>query len=107
MPSLCTLEWGGKFHDFSWYLLGKLTFSPRANAQSLGLTCEYNLGKHIHLMLRFNGYEVRMHRGYKVDYFGAPNPKFAPTTQDRSYVMTSISYDFGDLRLSGRNPTRL
>ncbi|BCZ18358.1 Outer membrane protein HofA (plasmid) [Helicobacter sp. NHP19-003] len=84
---------GGKFHDFSWYLLGKLTFAPRANAQSLGVTCEYNLGKHIHLMLRLNGYEVRMHRGYKVDYFGAPNPKFAPTTQDRSYVMTSISYD--------------
>ncbi len=86
-------RFGGAFKHFSWYLLGKLTFAPRAQAQSLGLTCEYNLGKHIHLMLRINGYQITMHRGYKVAYFGASNPKFAPTTQDRSYVMTSIKYD--------------
>lgn len=85
---------GGKFKNFSWQLLGKLTYSPRANSQSLGLTCQYNLSKHIHLMVRINGYKVFMHRGYKVAYFhGGYNPKFAPTAQDRSYVMTSISYD--------------
>ncbi len=43
-------------------------------------------------MLRFNYYEVSTHRGYKVGDFGAPNLSFAPTTQDRSYMMTSIRY---------------
>ncbi|CAM2741966.1 outer membrane family protein [Helicobacter felis] len=84
---------GGKFKNFSWFLLGKITTGPRAYAQSLGLTCKYDW-KHLHLMLRINGYQISMHRGYKVAYFDAPNQKFAPSTQDRSYMMTSLSYDF-------------
>ncbi|WP_407645771.1 outer membrane family protein [Helicobacter bizzozeronii] len=85
---------GGKIKQFSWQLLGKLTYSPRADSQSLGLTLEYHLTKRINFMVRLNGYQVVMHRGYKVGYFHAGyNPKFAPTTQDRSYLMTSMSYD--------------
>ncbi|MFC3846940.1 outer membrane family protein [Helicobacter baculiformis] len=83
---------GGTYKKFSWEVLGRLTYSPRANEESLGLTCFYNITKSIRAMLRVNYYEVSMHRGYKVGYFGAPNLDFAPTTQDRSYVMTSISY---------------
>ncbi|WP_260321502.1 MULTISPECIES: outer membrane family protein [unclassified Helicobacter] len=32
-------------------------------------------------MLRLSGYQVTMHRGYQAAHFGAPNPKFAPSTQ--------------------------
>ncbi|WP_104708717.1 outer membrane family protein [Helicobacter felis] len=83
---------GGTYTKFSWELLGRLTYSPRANEESLGLTCFYNMNKHVRMMLRFNYYEVSTHRGYKVGDFGAPNLSFAPTTQDRSYMMTSIRY---------------
>ncbi|WP_281778567.1 outer membrane family protein, partial [Helicobacter suis] len=58
-------------------------------------TCFYNVTKNIRAMLRLDYYEVFTHRGYKVGYSGAPNFKFAPTIQDRSYLMTSISYQFG------------
>ncbi|GAA7311864.1 hypothetical protein ID0603_05240 [Helicobacter pylori] len=45
-------------------LYGKLTYSPRADAQSLGVTLKYNIKKHIYLMLMFNGYQITMHKGY-------------------------------------------
>ncbi len=83
---------GGTYKKFSWEILGRLTYSPRADAQSLGLTCFYDVSARVRAMFRVNYYEASMHRGYKVGYFGAPNLDFAPTTQDRSYVMTSISY---------------
>ncbi|WP_121021176.1 outer membrane family protein [Helicobacter vulpis] len=84
---------GTSYKNLSCALLGKLTYSPRASSKSLGLTCTYNITKHIHAMIRLNGYVVSMHRGYKVAYFGASNPNFAPTIQDRSYLMTSLSYE--------------
>ncbi|WP_286349439.1 outer membrane family protein [Helicobacter felistomachi] len=86
---------GFKVQNFSWQLLGKIIQSPRANSKSLMLTLRYDLSKHIHLMFKINGYEVTIHRGYKVGYFsGGYNPKFQANTQDRSYVMTSMGYDF-------------
>ncbi|WP_176485781.1 outer membrane family protein [Helicobacter suis] len=86
---------GGAYKKLSWEILGRLTYSPKANEQVLGLTCFYNVTKNIRAMLRLDYYEVFTHRGYKVGYSGAPNFKFAPTIQDRSYLMTSISYQFG------------
>lgn len=52
-------------------LYGKLTYSPRANSQSLGVTFKYNIKKHIYLMLMFNGYQITMHKGYKVGFLQA------------------------------------
>ncbi len=76
-------------------LYGKLTYSPRANSQSLGVTFKYNIKKHIYLMLIFNGYQITMHKGYKVGFFTSGyNPDFAQTIQDRSYLMSSMSYRF-------------
>ncbi|GAA7754929.1 hypothetical protein JP0168_06110 [Helicobacter pylori] len=76
-------------------LYGKLTYSPRANSQSLGLLLNITLKKHIYLMLMFNGYQITMHKGYKVGFFTSGyNPDFAQTIQNRSYFMSSMSYRF-------------
>ncbi len=86
---------GFRWQNFSWQLLGKFTHSPRADSKSLMLTLEYKPSPHIHLLFKINGFDVTMHQGYKVGYFSAGyNPKFKANTQDRSYVMTSMSYDF-------------
>ncbi|PUD28196.1 hypothetical protein C2S08_00975, partial [Helicobacter pylori] len=76
-------------------LYGKLTYSPRADAQSLGVTLKYNFKKHIYFMLMVNGYQITMHKGYKVGFFTSGyNPDFAQTIQNRSYFMSSMSYRF-------------
>ncbi len=76
-------------------LYGKLTYSPRADAQSLGVTLKYNFKKHIYFMLMVNGYQITMHKGYKVGFFTSGyNPDFAQTIQNRSYLMSSMSYRF-------------
>ncbi|WQX71952.1 outer membrane family protein [Helicobacter pylori] len=76
-------------------LYGKLTYSPRADSQSLGVTLKYNIKKHIYLMLTLNGYQITMHKGYKVGFFTSGyNPDFAQTIQNRSYLMSSMSYRF-------------
>ncbi|MCQ2838027.1 outer membrane family protein, partial [Helicobacter pylori] len=76
-------------------LYGKLTYSPRADSQSLGVTLKYNIKKHVYLMLTLNGYQITMHKGYKVGFFTSGyNPDFAQTIQNRSYLMSSMSYRF-------------
>ncbi|GAA6904485.1 hypothetical protein CHC162_00020 [Helicobacter pylori] len=46
-------------------------------------------------MLMFNGYQITMHKGYKVGFFTSGyNPDFAQTIQNRSYFMSSMSYRF-------------
>ncbi|MFC3847930.1 outer membrane family protein [Helicobacter baculiformis] len=88
---------GGVYKRFYWGLLGKLTYSPRADEQ----TASFNLGirwnEYVTSDVRIVYHEVSTHRGYKVGYNGPydpTNPDFAPNTQDRSFLMTSLKAQF-------------
>ncbi|AFI04034.1 hypothetical protein HCW_03775 [Helicobacter cetorum MIT 00-7128] len=86
---------GANYRKLFVELFGKLTYSPRADSQSLGVTLKYSIKKYVHLMLRLNGYQITMHKGYKVGALDSLyNPNFAQTIQNRSYFMSSMSYSF-------------
>ncbi|WP_121021358.1 outer membrane family protein [Helicobacter vulpis] len=88
---------GGVYRRLSWGILGKLTYSPRANEQTLAFNIGIKWNRYITSDIRLVYHEVSTHRGYKVGYNGPYNPNnpdFAPNTQDRSYIMTALKAQF-------------
>ncbi|WP_104758210.1 outer membrane family protein [Helicobacter salomonis] len=88
---------GGVHKKFYWGVLGKLTFAPRASEQTASLNLGIRWNEYVTSDLRLVYHEVSTHRGYKVGYNGPydpNNPDFAPNTQDRSFLMTSLKAKF-------------
>ncbi len=100
---------GGVHGNFSWNLLGRATWSPRADEQSVILTLDYALTERIKLWLALQWQLVTTHAGYVItsnnglDYRNVAAGSFAGTSyqklskdsaQDRSGAFLSISYNF-------------
>ncbi|WP_104728015.1 outer membrane family protein [Helicobacter felis] len=84
---------GGVYKKLYWGLLGKLTFSPRANEQTASLNIGFRWSRFVTSDVRLVYHEVSTHRGYLVGS-NAYNPNFAPTLQNRSFLMTSLKAQF-------------
>lgn len=81
--------------EFNWNVLGRLTFSPRANEQSVALSLNHTFKNRIGINLKLEYQTVTTHAGYAVGYNG---PKLASKTsndtQDRSHAFFNIEYSF-------------
>ncbi|PAF42545.1 outer membrane family protein [Helicobacter sp. 11S03491-1] len=97
------LKGGGNYGKFSWDLVGRVTTAPRANEQSLALYLDYQFTPHIQAGLKLEGFQETTKAGYNpgaglLNTDGSvANPNFGLSkarSQDRSHVMTHISYSF-------------
>ncbi|WP_104749081.1 outer membrane family protein [Helicobacter cynogastricus] len=116
-----TVYWkgGGVYGRFDWELAERYTNSPRAKAQALALYMNYQFGKHVKAGIKLEWFLATINPGYNpgvgfLSKYGQPfnmnTGLFSPNnfaqnygnvggmthavTQDRSHLMTHISYSF-------------
>ncbi|MFC3847932.1 outer membrane family protein [Helicobacter baculiformis] len=110
---------GGVYGKFNWELAERYTNSPRAKEQALALYLNYQFGKHVNVGLKLEWFLSTINPGYNpgvgfLSKYGQPfnmntglfsSSSFAQNyanvggikhavTQDRSHLMTHISYSF-------------
>ncbi|WP_104761257.1 outer membrane family protein [Helicobacter cetorum] len=81
---------GGVHRRLVWGLLGRLTYGPRANEQSLALNLGYKFSKNFSADIKFEYYNVLMHQGYKMGWNGPKLDSQPATDQDRSHIFTEL-----------------
>ncbi|TSA83784.1 outer membrane family protein [Helicobacter mehlei] len=85
---------GGVYRKFFWGMLGKLTFSPRANEQSVALNLGFKWSRYVSSDVKIEYHEVYTHKGYNIAQWYVRDYSVGATAQDRSYLMTSIKAQF-------------
>lgn len=85
---------GGVYRKFHWGLLGKLTFSPRANEQSVAFNVGFKWNRYVSSNVKIEYHEVDTHSGYNIADWYTRDYSVGATDQDRSYLMTSLKAQF-------------
>lgn len=96
------LQGGGDYGAFKWNLVGRITTAPRANEQSLALYLDYQFTKNIEAGLKLEWFDSTTKAGYNpgAGFFNDLGDNISTggiansITQDRSHLMTHISYKF-------------
>ncbi|CRF46425.1 outer membrane family protein [Helicobacter heilmannii] len=85
---------GGVFKKLFWGLVGRLTFSPRANEQSVAWNMGVKWNRYFSTNIKIEYNEVDTHKGYNIANWYTRDPSTPATHQDRSYLMTAIKAQF-------------
>ncbi|PAF46774.1 hypothetical protein BKH46_06015 [Helicobacter sp. 12S02634-8] len=107
------LKGGASYGQFSWDIVGRVTTAPRANEQSLALYLDYQFTHHIQAGIKLEYFNSATNAGYNpgAGYLDSNGSVIDPATgvadanagsygiahtiiQDRSHIMTHISYSF-------------
>lgn len=81
--------------DFNWSVLGRLTFAPRADEQSVALTLTHKFKNRVGVGLKLEYFSVTTKPGYAVGYNGPLlASKTTSDTQDRSHAFFNVDYSF-------------
>lgn len=107
------LRGGASYGQFSWDIVGRVTTAPRANEQSLALYLDYQFTNHIQAGIKLEWFDSTTKAGYNpgAGYLDRDGSVINPATgvadkaagsfgigknitQDRSHIMTHISYSF-------------
>ncbi|BDQ29374.1 hypothetical protein ASB7_12110 [Helicobacter ailurogastricus] len=74
--------------------MGRLTFSPRANEQSVAWNVGIKWNRYFSTNIKIEYNEVDTHKGYNIANWYTLDPSAPATNQDRSYLMTAIKAQF-------------
>ncbi|BDR28615.1 outer membrane family protein [Helicobacter suis] len=85
---------GGVHKKIFWGLVGRLTFSPRANEQSLAWNLGIKWSHYISTLFYSFVNEVDTHKGYNIANWYTLDPSVGATHQDRRFLMTAIKAQF-------------
>ncbi|MDO7252533.1 outer membrane family protein [Helicobacter cappadocius] len=86
---------GGHIKDFDWSVLGRLTYSRRANEQAIRIGGSYNFKKEGILVGAFvEFFKNETKPGYQVGSYAPPSPNNPGNTSDRSYLAIYMKYNF-------------
>lgn len=99
------LKGGASYGQFSWSTVGRVTTAPRANEYSLALYLDYQFTKNIEAGLKLEYFGEDTNAGYNPGegFFDDSGALIDPNNgagisksiyQDRSHLMTHISYSF-------------
>lgn len=82
---------GGNYERFSWGFLGRLTFAPRADEQTLAINFDYQFPRNIKAGIKAEYYGQTIKEGYIIR--SSPALK-KDVFQDRSSITTYITHNF-------------
>ena len=95
---------GATHGKFKWDILGRMTFSPRADERAVPLNFYYTFNDHFKIWVKFEWQSVTVHPGFIInDKTGIDQNTEAPykdhtlknsVTSDRSHMMVTASYRF-------------
>ncbi|CCB79666.1 outer membrane protein [Helicobacter bizzozeronii CIII-1] len=86
--------WGGVYRKLFWGLVGRLTFSPRANEKSVAFNIGIKWNRYLSSNIKIEYHEVYTHKGYNIAQWYTRDYSVGATDQDRSFLMTSIKAQF-------------
>ncbi|CBG39826.1 outer membrane family protein [Helicobacter mustelae] len=91
---------GGQHGNFKWDILGRLTYSIRADEKAIPLNLYYTFNKHFRIWFKLEWQRVTTHAGFvfttssTLDIDASPFRIKKSITQDRSQAMIILTYGF-------------